>query len=255
MLRRLHDRGRGHRSGADRSIGRGIWRRGFAEQMARLACGAIVSRCGGLVGDLRFHALDQRRRSGDEPLGVVGIITPWNSNAGFICGKLAMAIAAGCTTVIKPSEMSALQTEIVLDALHAAGIPAGVCNLVQGSGEIVGAAIAAHPDIAKISFTGSTAVGKAILRSSAETMKRVTLELGGKSPMPDSGRRRFRASGPVRVDGGRDEQRPGLHRGHAHSGVGSAPRRIRRATPRRDGAGESRRSARSGNPDRSAGQP
>ncbi|MDB5367664.1 MAG: aldehyde dehydrogenase family protein, partial [Rhodospirillales bacterium] len=118
-----------------------------------------------------------------EPLGVVGIITPWNSNTGFICGKLAVAIAAGCTTVIKPSEMSAIQTQIVLDALHEAGIPKGVFNLVQGSGEVVGAALSAHPDVAKISFTGSTAVGKAILRASAETMKRVTLELGGKSPM------------------------------------------------------------------------
>jgi aldehyde dehydrogenase (NAD+) len=117
-----------------------------------------------------------------EPLGVAGLITPWNSNAGFICGKLAAAIAAGCTAVIKPSEMSAMQTQIVTEALHEAGLPKGVFNIVTGRGEVVGTEISSHPDVAKISFTGSTAVGKAILRAGAETMKRVTLELGGKSP-------------------------------------------------------------------------
>ncbi len=117
-----------------------------------------------------------------QPLGVAGLITPWNSNAGFICGKLAAAIAAGCTAVVKPSEMSAIQTRIVTEALHEAGLPAGVFNIVTGRGEVVGAEISRHPDVAKISFTGSTAVGKAILRAGAETMKRITLELGGKSP-------------------------------------------------------------------------
>jgi aldehyde dehydrogenase (NAD+) len=118
-----------------------------------------------------------------EPLGVVGIITPWNSNIGFICGKLAMAIAAGCTCVIKPSEMSALQTDALLDCLHEAGAPAGVFNLVNGRGDTVGSVLSSHPDIAKVSFTGSTAVGRAILRAGAESFKRVTLELGGKSPL------------------------------------------------------------------------
>jgi aldehyde dehydrogenase (NAD+) len=117
-----------------------------------------------------------------QPVGVVGLITPWNANAGFICNKLAHAIAAGCTAVIKPSEMSATQTEVVLRALHEAGLPAGVYNVVNGRGAEVGAEIAAHPDVGKISFTGSTAVGKSILRASADTLKRVTLELGGKSP-------------------------------------------------------------------------
>jgi aldehyde dehydrogenase (NAD+) len=117
-----------------------------------------------------------------EPLGVAGLITPWNSNAGFICGKLATAIAAGSTAVIKPSEMSAVQTQIVTEALHSANLPAGVFNIVTGRGEVVGQEISNHPDIAKISFTGSTAVGKSILRAAADTMKRVTLELGGKSP-------------------------------------------------------------------------
>ncbi|SNY65444.1 aldehyde dehydrogenase family protein [Enterobacter sp. CC120223-11] len=116
------------------------------------------------------------------PVGVAGLITPWNSDAGFICNKLATAMAAGCTAVIKPSEMSAMQTQIVTEALHAAEIPAGVFNIVTGRGEVVGEVINHHPDIAKISFTGSTAVGKHIVESGARTLKRVTLELGGKSP-------------------------------------------------------------------------
>jgi aldehyde dehydrogenase (NAD+) len=118
-----------------------------------------------------------------QAVGVVGLITPWNSNAGFICGKLATAIAAGCTAVIKPSEMSALQTRVVTEALHAAGAPIGVFNIVTGRGDVVGAAIVDSPDVAKISFTGSTAVGKGIVRAAADTLKRVTLELGGKSPV------------------------------------------------------------------------
>lgn len=118
-----------------------------------------------------------------QPLGVAGLITPWNSNAGFICGKLAAALAAGCTAVIKPSEMSAIQTSIVTRALHEAGLPPGVFNIVTGRGETVGAVLSSHRDIAKVSFTGSTAVGKTILRTGAETLKRITLELGGKSPV------------------------------------------------------------------------
>ncbi|GGP22704.1 aldehyde dehydrogenase family protein [Silvimonas iriomotensis] len=117
------------------------------------------------------------------PLGVAGLITPWNSNAGFICGKLAAALAAGCTAVVKPSEMSAIQTRIVMEALNAADIPQGVVNIVTGRGDVVGAVLTSHPDIAKVSFTGSSAVGKGILKAGAETFKRITLELGGKSPV------------------------------------------------------------------------
>jgi aldehyde dehydrogenase (NAD+) len=118
-----------------------------------------------------------------QPLGVAGLITPWNSDAGFICGKLAAALAAGCVAVIKPSEMSAIQTRVITEALHEAGLPPGVFNIVTGRGETVGAVISSHPDVAKLSFTGSTAVGKTILRAAADTLKRVTLELGGKSPV------------------------------------------------------------------------
>jgi aldehyde dehydrogenase (NAD+) len=117
-----------------------------------------------------------------EPVGVVGLITPWNANAGSICNKLAYALAAGCTAVIKPSEMSALQTEILTEALHAAGAAPGLFNIVTGRGDVVGAEITTSSDVAKISFTGSTAVGKSIMKAAADTVKRVTLELGGKSP-------------------------------------------------------------------------
>ncbi|PSJ58910.1 aldehyde dehydrogenase family protein [Pseudaminobacter soli (ex Li et al. 2025)] len=117
-----------------------------------------------------------------EPVGVAAAITPWNSNIGFICTKLATAIAAGTTIVIKPSEMSAIQTQTLLEALHEAGLPRGVLNVVNGYGHVVGAELSRNPDIAKITFTGSTATGRTIMRTAAETFKRVTLELGGKGP-------------------------------------------------------------------------
>jgi aldehyde dehydrogenase (NAD+) len=116
------------------------------------------------------------------PVGVSGLITPWNANALFVCMKLASAVAAGCTVVIKPSELSSLQTQVLLECLHQAGLPQGVYNVVTGLGEIVGAELVRNPDVAKISFTGSAAVGEKIMRDGAATMKRVTLELGGKSP-------------------------------------------------------------------------
>ena len=117
-----------------------------------------------------------------EPVGVAALITPWNANALFLCIKLAAAVAAGCTVVIKPSELSALQTQIWLECVHEAKLPPGVCNVVTGRGDVVGAELVRNPDVAKISFTGSAAVGKSIMRDGATTMKRVTLELGGKSP-------------------------------------------------------------------------
>jgi aldehyde dehydrogenase (NAD+) len=117
-----------------------------------------------------------------EPLGVVAAIIPWNSTFGFIASKVATAIAAGSTIVVKPSEMSAIQTEIMAEAVHAAGLPKGVINIVNGYGPVVGAALSTHHDIAKVTFTGSTVTGRAILAAAAETFKRVTLELGGKGP-------------------------------------------------------------------------
>jgi aldehyde dehydrogenase (NAD+) len=117
-----------------------------------------------------------------EPVGVAGLITAWNANALFICLKLASAVAAGCTVVIKPSEMSSLQTQVLVEALHQAKIPNGVLNVVIGLGSVVGAELVRNPDVDKISFTGSVGVGQQIMRDGAATMKRVTLELGGKSP-------------------------------------------------------------------------
>src|SRR5262245_23304736 len=123
------------------------------------------------------------------PLGVAGLLTPWNGNPWFVCGKAASALAAGCTVVIKPSQLSALEAYTLMEAFHKAGLPPGVINVVNGRGDPVGNAITRSPDVQKISFTGSTAVGKMINRDATETMKRVTLELGGKSPtviLPDA---------------------------------------------------------------------
>src|ERR1700751_1621331 len=117
-----------------------------------------------------------------EPAGVAGLIPPWNANSFFLSAKLASAVAGGCTVVIKPSELSGLQTRAWLVCLVEAKLPKGVCNLVIGRGDVVGAEIVRNPDVAKISFTGSLAVGQSIMRDGAATMKRVTLELGGKSP-------------------------------------------------------------------------
>jgi len=117
-----------------------------------------------------------------EPVGVAGLITAWNANALFICLKLASAVAAGCTVVIKPSELSSLQTRVLVEALHEADLPKGLLNVVTGRGNVVGAELVRNPHVAKISFTGSVAVGETIMRDGAKTMKRVTLELGGKSP-------------------------------------------------------------------------
>jgi aldehyde dehydrogenase (NAD+) len=116
-----------------------------------------------------------------EPVGVAGLITAWNANALFVCLKLASAVAAGCTVVIKPSELSSLQTQVLVEALHEADLPKGLLNVVTGLGNVVGAELVRNPDVAKISFTGSVAVGETIIREGAKTMKRVTLELGGKS--------------------------------------------------------------------------
>jgi len=116
------------------------------------------------------------------PVGVAGLITAWNSNALFICLKTASALAAGCTVVVKPSELSSFQTQVLIECVHEAKLPRGVFSVVTGLGSTVGAELVRNLDVAKISFTGSVAVGQQIMRDGAATMKRVTLELGGKSP-------------------------------------------------------------------------
>ncbi|MGI9345104.1 MAG: aldehyde dehydrogenase family protein [Gammaproteobacteria bacterium] len=116
-----------------------------------------------------------------EPVGVCGLITPWNWPINQISCKVAPALAAGCTMVLKPSEVAPLDAMILAEILHEAGVPAGVFNLVNGDGPVVGEAIAAHPDIDMVSFTGSTRAGVRVATLAAESVKRVAQELGGKS--------------------------------------------------------------------------
>jgi aldehyde dehydrogenase (NAD+) len=116
-----------------------------------------------------------------EPVGVVGCITPWNYPLHQIAAKVAPALAAGCTVVVKPSEVAPINAFILAEIIDEAGLPAGVFNLVSGVGPVVGEAIAAHPDVDMVSFTGSTRAGKRVSELAAQTVKRVTLELGGKS--------------------------------------------------------------------------
>lgn len=118
-----------------------------------------------------------------KPIGVCALISPWNYPLNQLIGKMAPALAAGCTMVIKPSEQTSLQDFIVMECAEKAGIPAGVINLVPGYGPEVGAALSSHPDIDLISFTGSTRAGTLIAQNAAATVKRVVQELGGKSPL------------------------------------------------------------------------
>ena len=117
-----------------------------------------------------------------EPMGVVGLITPWNWPLNQIALKVAPCLAAGNTMILKPSEECPGNAAIFAEIMHAAGVPAGVFNLVQGDGMTVGEAISAHPDIDMVSFTGSTRAGIMVAKSAADTVKRVHQELGGKSP-------------------------------------------------------------------------
>jgi len=117
-----------------------------------------------------------------EPIGVAGQIVPWNYPLMMASQKIAPALAAGCSVVLKPAEQTPMSITLLAKAFNDAGVPKGVVNIVHGLGETAGAAIVSHPGVEKIAFTGSTAVGKAIMREAANTLKRVSLELGGKSP-------------------------------------------------------------------------
>ena len=117
-----------------------------------------------------------------EPIGVIGMITPWNWPINQIACKVAPALAAGCTMVLKPTEIAPINAIIFAQILHEAGVPKGVFNLVNGMGDCVGEAMSAHPDIDMMSFTGSTRAGVCVAQASAVSVKRVTQELGGKSP-------------------------------------------------------------------------
>src|SRR5439155_9647836 len=117
-----------------------------------------------------------------EPVGVVGCITPWNYPLHQIAAKVAPALAVGCTVVLKPSEVAPLNAFVLAEIIDEVGLPAGVFNLVSGTGPVVGEAIASHPDVDMVSFTGSTRAGRRVSELAAQTVKKVAVELGGKSP-------------------------------------------------------------------------
>lgn len=142
-----------------------------------------------LLSTYRFQTVEGTTAIEREAIGVCGLITPWNWPLYQITAKVAPALAAGCTVVLKPSELSPLSALLFAQLVHDAGLPPGVFNLVNGSGPDVGAAIAAHPDIDMISITGSNRAGALVAQAAAVTVKRVTQELGGKSPnvmLPDA---------------------------------------------------------------------
>lgn len=142
-----------------------------------------------VLRDFEFETLKGGTLIAYEPIGVCGLITPWNWPLNQIVTKLAPALAAGCTVVLKPSELSPLSALILAEIMHQAGVPKGVFNLVNGTGPEVGAAIAAHPGIDMVSFTGSTRAGILVAEAAADTVKRVHQELGGKSAnivLPDA---------------------------------------------------------------------
>jgi aldehyde dehydrogenase (NAD+) len=134
-----------------------------------------------VLGNFKFEELKGSTLMRREPIGVCGLITPWNWPMNQIVCKVAPALAAGCTMILKPSELAPLSAYFFAQILDEAGLPPGVFNLVNGDGPTVGAAISSHPDIAMVSFTGSTKAGVAVASAAAPTVKRVTQELGGKS--------------------------------------------------------------------------
>jgi acyl-CoA reductase-like NAD-dependent aldehyde dehydrogenase len=136
----------------------------------------------GILKDFEFERMQGTTQIVREPVGVCGLITPWNWPANQIACKVAPALACGCTMVLKPSEIAPLSGHVMAEILHEAGVPAGVFNLVDGDGPTVGAALASHPGIDMVSFTGSTRAGIQVDKAAAETVKKVSLELGGKSP-------------------------------------------------------------------------
>jgi aldehyde dehydrogenase (NAD+) len=134
-----------------------------------------------VLGHFKFEELRGSTLMRKEPIGVCGLITPWNWPMNQVVCKVAPALAAGCTIILKPSELAPLSAYLFTEILHEAGLPPGIFNLLNGDGATVGAAISSHPDIAMVSFTGSTRAGVAVASAAAPTVKRVAQELGGKS--------------------------------------------------------------------------
>jgi aldehyde dehydrogenase (NAD+) len=159
-------------------------------QQAQAAMGpAHLSAMIAVLKDYKFEHDRGTTRVVREPVGVCGMITPWNWPINQVAVKVAPALAAGCTMVLKPSEESPFSAQIWAEVLHAAGVPAGVFNMINGLGAEVGAAISAHPGIDMVSFTGSTRAGVEVAKAASASVKRVSQELGGKSPniiLPDA---------------------------------------------------------------------
>jgi aldehyde dehydrogenase (NAD+) len=135
-----------------------------------------------VLKDFAFEEDLGEHRVFKEPIGVCGLITPWNWPVNQIGCKVAPALAVGCTMVLKPSEVAPLSAYLWTQVMHEAGVPAGVFNMVNGDGPVVGTALSRHPDVDMMSFTGSTRAGTLVAQNAAPTVKRVTQELGGKSP-------------------------------------------------------------------------
>jgi aldehyde dehydrogenase (NAD+) len=159
-------------------MGAPLWLARAAQAAAGLAHFMEIQK---VLGSFQFEDLQGSTLMRYEPIGVCGLITPWNWPVNQIACKVAPALAAGCTMVLKPSEIAPLSGYLFTQILHEAGVPAGVFNMVNGDGPTVGAAIASHPDVDMVSFTGSTRAGVAVATAAAPTVKRVTQELGGKS--------------------------------------------------------------------------
>lgn len=147
---------------------------------------AAIGHLDGFVSALEKLEEQERFDNGEvllrEPIGVCGLITPWNWPMNQVVLKVIPVIATGCTCVLKPSEHTPISAILYAEILHEAGVPAGVFNLVNGVGPVVGSALSRHSDVQMMSFTGSTRAGTAVTRDAADSVKRVTLELGGKSP-------------------------------------------------------------------------
>lgn len=142
-----------------------------------------VEKISGRSGDLQLATRRLHTHTRNEPIGVAGLIIPWNAPLEMAAWKLAPALAAGCSMVLKPAEETPLTALCLSELLLDAGLPGGVVNVVTGLGATAGAALARHPDVDKVAFTGSTEVGRAIVMASAGNLKKVSLELGGKSPV------------------------------------------------------------------------
>lgn len=153
----------------------------FSKRVQVPSPGATFGMCARLLADFPFEERVGHSKVVREPVGVVAAITPWNYPLHQIAAKVAAALAAGCTVVLKPSEIAPLNAFLLAEIMHERGVPAGVFNLVTGYGPVVGEALATHPEVDMVSFTGSTGAGSRVSALAAPTVKRVALELGGKS--------------------------------------------------------------------------